>query len=74
MTRNTTIALLIALTALPALAFTRDDVLLYVPFDGSLEPAMAAEGTVPEDTGEFSFDEGVVGGALRTGAPGHELS
>lgn len=73
MTRSAVIAALIAVTMSPALTFTRDDVLLYVPFDGSLEPAVAAEGTEPQVTGEYSFDEGMIGQALRTGAPGHEL-
>ncbi len=73
MLRHALIALLIASVVTPALAFTRDDVLLYVPFDGSLEPAVAAEGTEPKATGEFVFDEGLVGQSLRTGAPGNEL-
>lgn len=74
MLRLTMVGLLIALTMLPALAFTRDEVLLYVPFDGSVEPLVAAEGTVAEATAPFEFDAGVVGQAIRTGAPGAELT
>ncbi len=73
MLRHALIVLLIASAITPALAFTRDDVLLYVPFDGSLEPAMAAEGTEPQVTGDFVFDEGQVGQSVRTGEPGNEL-
>ncbi len=73
MLRITLIALLCALCVAPALAFTRDEVLMYVPFDGTLEPAVAAEGTEPQVTGDFEFSDGVVGQAVRVGGAGTNL-
>ncbi len=67
MLRVPAIALLITTCLAPALAFTRDEVLLYVPFDGALEPAVAAEGSEPNVTGEFEFGEGIIGQAVQTG-------
>ena len=67
------IALLLIAATLPVYAYDRDDVLLYVPFDGSFEPAVAAEGTEPVVTGEYQFDEGMIGQSVRTGAPESEL-
>ncbi len=74
MLRHLTIALFIVTGVAPVLAFTRDEVLLYVPFDGSLEPAVAAEGTRPTVLGEFSFDQGIIGEAVRVGGAGTNLT
>ncbi|MGD9494879.1 MAG: glycoside hydrolase domain-containing protein [Armatimonadota bacterium] len=74
MLRQAVIALLIVSCLAPALAFTRDEVLLYVPFDGSLEPAVAAEGTEPTVVGEFGFDAGIIGEAVRVGGEGTNLT
>jgi len=72
MTRSAPVALLVAVCALPAWSFTRDEVLLYVPFDGSLEPLVAAEGTAPivDKAIDFEFGDGVVGRAVMTGGEG----
>ncbi|MEA3403136.1 MAG: DUF6067 family protein [Armatimonadota bacterium] len=74
--RHLLTTLLVCACAVPALAFTRDEVLLYVPFDGSLQPTVAAGVAEPDvqepagGLGGFDYDEGVVGQAVRVGAEG----
>lgn len=49
------------------LAAQQSDVLLYLPFDGSVQPRISAEGTEVTATGPAEFAAGKLGQALRVG-------
>ncbi len=51
-------------------AFTRDEVLLYVPFDGTAQPRVSHSRTAPQIKGDFEFAPGKVGTAITVGKKG----
>jgi hypothetical protein len=71
-TRIAAAILTICLTA-PAWSFTRDEVLLYVPFEGSALPLVATGEGAPDIQGEFSFAPGMVGEAILVGEADRQL-
>ncbi len=56
------------LLASAAWSYTRDEVLLYVPFDGDTAPLVSHSQQSPEITGEFSYVEGVSSWCITVGA------
>ena len=57
----------------PGWALSPDDVLLYLPFDGSVEPAIAAGPREMEASGTVEYAEGKWGQGYLSGHQGDEL-
>ncbi len=67
MTRHIAAALLTLLMTVPAWSYTRDEVLLHVPFDGSAVPLVHAGEVEPDIQGEATYTPGMVGEAITVG-------
>ena len=60
--------------AVPAGAVTVEDVLFYIPFEGDLEPRIAAGEATPQVKGEFTFADGYRWQGVLVGGPDMQLT